>query len=199
MNRQKTKTIFRLTGLFLLTVAAFAFTGLVSGLTTPASDFEIKVDSFLKKYSADFVVSKENLDGTGQQHTVHNTIWTKKITLKSRAPIKNNYNQTSYQRLYLAFYKFADNNRSKAAMDSLLNCFGGDCGKIKWGAEGQSSKTTPCIFIFNETEIISCHINCERENGDWTKYKHDIELYFGSKSSSIMETGCGGPINFKKF
>ena len=186
----------------MLTAATFAFSGLANGQTVTISDFQVKVDCFLKKYSADFVVSKDNLDGTGQQFTLDTKTkptWTMKVTLKSKAPLDENYNQTVYQRLYFAFYKFDNEKQCTEALDSLLNCFGGDCGKIKWNVSGQSSKTIPCVYLINETEIISCHINCSTQNDFWTKFKHDFKMTFGNSVTAIMETGCGGPIEFKKF
>ncbi len=181
----------------LILIIAFIFIGLTSG----SSDFENKINGFLKNYSADFVLSKkDNLEGTGQQFALEkiNPTWKRKITLKSKVTIQNKYKQPSYERLYLAFYKFEDQKQCTAAMDTLLNCFGGDCFKIKWGVTGQTAKTTPCLYIFNETEIISCHISCETENEFWPKFKRDLEVHFSHGAYKVLEAGSGGPLNFRE-
>ena len=194
-------TMLRAT-LIILTLATFVLTGMTGRQQTAATDFQAKVDSFVKNYSADFTISKDNLDGAGQQYTLDtrtNPTWKKKVTLKSKTSFVNNYKQTVYQRLYLSFYQYETDKQCTAALDSLMNCFGGDCGKLKWGVSGQSAKTIPCIYLISEKEIVACHINCEHQNDFWTKFKHDLEITFGNGTSAIIESGCGGPINFKKF
>ena len=164
-------------------------------------DFQTKVDSFLKKYLADFSISKDNLNGSGQGYDFEDKtkpIWVKRITLKCKTSFVNNYPQTVYQRLYLSFFQYKSDKQCTAALDSLLNCFGGMCTKLQWDVKGQSAKTIPCIYLFNEKEIVACYINCEHQNDFWIKFKHDIEMTFSNGASRVMETGCGGPINFKK-
>ena len=84
-------------------------------------------------------------------------------------------------------------------MESLLNCYGTDCGKLKWGEEGKSLKTTPSIYLINNKEIIVCKIHCDHTNDFWTKFKNELTTKFGCGTSRIIDAGCGGPINFRKF
>lgn len=83
-------------------------------------------------------------------------------------------------------------------MDSFLNCLETDCSKIKWGDNGKSIKATPTIYLINEREIIVCKIQCEHKNDFWTTFKHDLTTTFGNGTYRTIDTGCGGPINFKK-
>ncbi len=172
----------------------------ISKQPTVTSNFQVKVESFLKMFSDDFSPSKENLIGTGQGYDFENKtnpIWTKRITLKSKTSFVNNYQQTVYQRLYFSFFQYENSKRTLTALDSLLNCFGGACTKLKWDAKSQSAKTIPCIYLINEKEIVACYINCEHQNDFWMKLKDEIEKTFSNGTSRVMETGCGGPINFK--
>ena len=185
----------------ILPILTFALTSLTSKQDELASDFQMSVDRFVKKYSADHTISKENLDGAGQQYALDTRTkptWSKKMTLKSKTSFINKYNQKVYQRLYLSFYRYDKDQQCTAALDSLLNCFGGLCGNIKWGVKGQSAKTIPCIYIINEREIVACHVNCEQVNDFWATFKQDLTATFGNTTSRIIDTGCGGSINFNK-
>jgi len=186
----------------LLTLTTFVLTGMTARQQNATIDFQAKVDRFEKKYLANYTISKENLDGTGQQYTLDTKsqpIWRKKTTLKGKTSFRFNTKQRAYQRLYLSFYQYETSTQRSAALDSLLNCFGGGSGKLVWGVNGKSAKTSPCIYIINEKEIVACHIDYSYQNGIWEKFKYDLEKSFGNESSGIIESGCGGPINFRAF
>lgn len=127
-----------------------------------------------------------------------NASWSKTITLKQKKAFKNKYNQSVYQRLFLGFYQYTTNKECSAALDSLLNCFGTDCGTLKWGDNDKAIKTTPTIYLINDKEIVVCKIHCEHTNDFWTTFKHYLEMTFSSKNSGIIEAGCGGQIRFRK-
>ena len=170
------------------------------GQTSTTSVFETNADNWLKLYTANFDLVPGNLNGTGQQAVmdrVKSVSWTKKITMKSKATIQDKNDKTTNLKLYIAFYEFADGNSCSSAKDSVLNCFGGECTKIKWGTDGQCAKTIPCIYIFNAKEIISCQVSCEEKNNYWTYIKSDLEKAFATQGSKILESDCGGPITFR--
>ena len=193
--------------LLILTLSIFVFGGLTSKIETPKSDFEFKVENFLKKYSSDFSESPErllkNYNDLVLDSKVKN-VWSKSVTLKSKTSFVNSNKQIVFQRLYLGFYQFSSSSSSKAysatsVVDTLLNCFGSECQKIKRGINGQSVKTSPVFYLLNENEIIVCHIACEHSNDFWATFKHDLKMTFGNDASTIIDVGCGGPINFNKF
>ncbi len=185
----------------LLGLMIFANTNLIYGQTDTKSAFETKVDNYLKLYSANFDISNEKITGTGKQFLpdkIASLAWSRRAALVSKATIQDKKGVTTNLRLYFSFYRFNDNKQCKAAMDSLLNCFGKDCVKIKWDVPMQSVNTDPVIFIFNEMEIISCQITCDQENDYWHRFTPDMAKSFGETGSGIMEAGCGGPVTFKK-
>ena len=186
----------------ILTILTFALTSFTSEQDASAADFPASVDNFLKKYSADFsVVSETYLGNNGNDFILDKTetTWYKSVTLKNKKSFKSKYNQTVYQRLFLGFYQYDTEEQCSAALDSLLNCFGTDCGKIKWGDDVKAIKTTPIVYLINEKTIIFCKIHCEHTDNFWTTFKHDLIMTFGNGASGIIEAGCGGPINFRKF
>jgi hypothetical protein len=94
------------------------------------------VDSFIKKYSADFATVNEIFDRNGNDFILDKkvrTSWSKIVTLERKTTFKNIYDQTVYQRLYLGFYQYDTDKQCSAAEDSLLNCFGTDCDSFSWG------------------------------------------------------------------
>lgn len=170
------------------------------GSISPAN-FKSKVDSFLKKYSPNFSLSYERYVSNSNDYNLDSRVksfWNKSATLKNKIPYTNSFNQKVYQRLYLGFYEYDTKSNCSAALDSLLNCFGGECQKISWGANGQMAKTPPFVYLINEREIIVCHIACEHNNNFWTIFKHDMLMTFGNGTSRIIDMDCGGPINFNE-
>ena len=194
------KTIRLQKAIFLIVVISFILSNSVNGQTAVISDFETKVDNYIKLYLPNFDISNENPSESRMLFIIDSlksTVWTRKVTLKSKQTIQDKNGQTTNLRLNLSFYNFEDSKKCKDAMNVLLNCFGGDCGKIEWGTPGQTAKTTPCVFVFNEREIITCSISCEQENGYWNGFKEDLIKTLREDPAKIMEAGCGGPITFK--
>ncbi|MFM9947251.1 MAG: hypothetical protein ACKV1O_04875 [Saprospiraceae bacterium] len=186
----------------ILLILTFAFTSLSSKRDKPATDFQTSVDRFVKKYSTDFRTVTETFNSDGNDFILDKkvkTSWNRTATLKRKTAFKNEYGQTVYQRLFLGFYQYDTDKQCAAALDSLLNCFGTDCGKIKWGDNGIKLKTTPILYLKNEKEIIVCKIKCEHSNDFWTTFKHDLTATFCNGTSGIIDAGCGGPVNFRKF
>jgi hypothetical protein len=169
--------------------------------TSTKENFKTKTEKFVKKYSAEYSVSADNLYKSGFQYTLDNKTkhsWTKKETLKCKKSFKNKYNQTSYQRLYFAFYHYDTQQNGKAAFDSLTNCFPSQCVKIEQNKNIKAHKTIPAIYIINITEIITCHIGCEQIQDNWANIQKDLIDTFGDAQSIIITTGCGGPIEWQK-
>jgi hypothetical protein len=186
----------------IFTILTFALTSFTSNQDEPAIDFPESVDSFIKKYSADFSEVPQTHNLESNDFVLDNkviTTWNKTVTLKRKKSFKNKYDQTVYQRLFLGFYQYDTEKQCSAALDSLLNCFGTDCCKIKWGDNIKGFKTTPRVYLINEKTIITCKIYCEHVDNFWITFKHDLIMTFGNESSIIIDAGCGGPINFRKF
>ena len=180
----------------------FALTSLTSKQDKLATDFETNIDSFIKKYSTAFTTVAETFNADGNDIILDKKVktkWSKTATLKGGTAFKNKYDQVIYQRLFLGFYQYETGKQCSAALDSLLNCFGTDCAQLKWGDNGKSLKTIPAVYLINEREIIVCKIHCEHVNDFWTTFKHDLAMTFGNGASVIIDAGCGGPVNFRKF
>ena len=161
---------------------------------------ELKSQKFLSKYYPTYKESRETLDGSGYQCTLDkrtNPKWTKKITLKCKESFINKYNQTSYQRLFFAFYEYADYDTGEAAIDSLLNHFPNDDFKIKKNKNMEGLKAIPAIYILNRKEIITCHVHCLQTWNNWENIKNEIIDAFANAESNIITTGCGGPLEWK--
>lgn len=182
----------------ILTISSICF--LAFRQTSTSDNFKTKTETFLKKYSADYSVSPDNLDGSGYQwvldtKTKHS--WTKKQTLKCNKSFINKYQQTSYQRLFFAFYQYNTEQNCKTAFDTLINHFPGDGYKIKQGTNIKALKTIPAIYLINKTVIITCHIYCEQLQDNWSSIQKDIIDTFGDTPSIIITTGCSGPLEWK--
>ena len=170
----------------------------VHGQATNKSEFENKIDNYLKLYLANFDFTSEKIDGTDRVIETTKPSWVKKGSLVSKATIQDKNGETTKLKLNFSFYHYENSIKSKAAMDSILNCFGGECTKLSWGVKDQSAKTPPCIFIFKEKEIISCFVSCEQKNNYWTLFIPDLEKTFSSAGSKVLESDCGGPIVFRE-
>ena len=184
-----------------LCVSIFILTSLTSNKITSGSTFKGEVDSFLEKYSAGFSAIPERYNSFGNDYILDTKVmssWKKIVTLKSKIKFENNYKQIVSQRLFLGFYKYENKVKCSAALDSLLACFGNDCAKIKWGEQVSSLKATPSIYIVNDSEIIVCHIRCEQINNSWEIFKDELIHTFGEENSGVIESGCGGPVEFRK-
>ena len=188
----------------IFTILTFALTSFTSNQDEPEIDFPTSVDSFIKKYSADFSVVSKTYNSESNDFVLESKVintWNKTVTLKRKKSFKNKYDQTVYQLLFLGFYQYDTEKQCSAALDSLLNCFGTDCGKIEWGGGDNIKyfKTTPRVYLINEKTIITCKIYCEHTDDFWTTFKYDLIMTFGNGASGIIEAGCGGPIYFRKF
>lgn len=186
----------------LLLFLSFTMSSLSSKEDEPEMGFKQRIEGFINKYSQDYTAIAESFHVGGNDIILDNkvkTSWDSTITLKSRTSFRNKYDQTVYQRLYLGFYQYETENQCLNALDSLLNCFGTDCGQVKWGENGTSLKTSPAIYLINQKEIIVCKIHCEHANDFWTSFKNDLVIIFGNRASGIIETGCGGPVSFREF
>ncbi len=179
--------------LLTLTTTCVAIAG---DTRTKDISFADRVAKYLQKLTSYRVVRNENLNGTGQSTPVENAVWAKQVTLKAKETTRNIYHQRTYQRLFFSFYQFADSTQCAAARDSILRCFSGSGTTVVWGVAQQSAKSIPCIYIFNPTEIIICHIHCEQESGTWSTHKRNLRTHFESAGGRTMEVGCGGPFAF---
>jgi hypothetical protein len=125
----------------ILLISTFALISVTSKQGIPATDFQTGVESFIKKYSADFATVDETFNRDGNDFILDKkvrTSWSKIVTLERKTTFKNIYDQTAYQRLYLGFYQYDTNKQCSAAVDSLLNCFGTDCDSFSWGENCKS-------------------------------------------------------------
>jgi hypothetical protein len=184
------KTVFLIT--LLLFLSGF-------NLNKENQDFKTNVEEFIESFSEEFSLSNETLTGTGYQYffeTKTNPVWKKKITLKNKKPMKNKYNQTTYQKLYFGFYEFKNESEVKKTFDGFTNCFPPECVKLEKGEYIEALKHIPAIYIFNQNTIVTCHIGCEHLDNNWEGIKKSLLEKFSSNEATIISTGCGGPIEW---
>lgn len=166
------------------------------------SDFEIKVDSFLKKLDGKYNVSSERFSNSKlNENTLEKlkySTWSKTVTYKCKNSFRNHYKQKIYQRFYLGFHEYDTKEKCDTAFDKVMNCLGTDCQKITWGDGKYGLKTTPFIYVKTEKQIVFCKIHCEHTNAFWEEFKKQIEQEFKTEKFKIIIAGCGGPLIFKK-
>ncbi len=183
-------------------ILAILFLGLLSFKPANFSDdFKIKTETFLKKYEKDYSNSNETLPANGYQRTLDETkhSWIKKETLKSKKSFINLYDQVAYQRLYFAFYEYPNEETAKAAWNRLATCFPLMCDSVITRKYIKVLQTIPAVYIFNNSEIITCHVSCEQEFENWKNIQEDIVKTFSDSLSKVIITGCGGPLEWKQF
>jgi hypothetical protein len=199
MNPGTLKSIFQWKLFALIALSTVVVVNKTNGQPDLKSAFETKVDNYLKLYAANFDITNEKNTNTGKQFTpdkLPSLTWVRKAALKSKATIQDKKGQTTNLKLNFSFYHFDDNRQCKAAMDSMLNCFGKGCVKIQWDVPVQSVHTDPVVIIFNETEIISCQVSCEQENNYWHLFTPDLIKTFSESSSHTLQAGCDGQVTF---
>lgn len=187
-------------GIVTLFILTFAITSLIGSQGKNSKSIETNVENFIKKYASKFSVVAEKFNRVSNDGVLNEkveTTWKKNITLKCKTLFKNKYNQKVYQRLFLGFYQYENEKLCSSALDSLLNCMGTDCAKLKWGEEQRGFKTTPCLYLINEKEIIVCKIHCEHSNNFWVEFKNDLISTFRSDKTRVIDVGCGGHASFK--
>lgn len=184
----------------LLFLLPFTFSCLKSGNENLTNNFQTKLESFVKKYSKNFSAVTERFNPASNDGVLNEkveTAWKENVTLKCKSYFKNKYNQKVYQRLFLGFFQYESEKLCSSALDSLLNCMGTDCAKLKWGDEERGFMTTPCFYLIGEKQIIVCKIHCEHLNNFWVEFKNDLLSTFRSDKTRVIDVGCGGYASFK--
>lgn len=106
----------------ILLILTFALTSLTSKQDNLTTDFQTSIDSFIKKYSANFTTVTETYHSDGNDFVLDKkgkNSWNKTITLKCKTFFKNKYDQTVYERLFLGFYQYDIDKQCSAALDRL--------------------------------------------------------------------------------
>ena len=116
----------------------------------------------------------------------------KRVTIKANNTHsnKNSYNKTVYSRIHIWQFDFASKEKCGQAIDSLLNCFPNDCGKIKRNND-QGLKITPSIWILTDTKIYIAKTACEQVDEKWTDFKKKFTASFSDNETEIIVTECG--------
>ena len=185
----------------ILTILTIILTSFTVNKQTEKTDFEMKVERFIKGLKTDFEESPERfLNSKHNDFTLEtktNSTWNKTLTLKNKKTFKNHYDQTVKQRLYLGFHDFETEEKCNQAFDTLMKCLGTDCQTVNWGDEKTGLKTTPFIYLKTEKQIVFCKISCEHINDFWEDIKRLLEEDFKTEEYKIITADCGGPLTFK--
>ncbi|MBN2681053.1 MAG: hypothetical protein JXR58_00970 [Bacteroidales bacterium] len=91
-------------------------------------------------------------------------------------------------------YKFEDETKCNITFEKWLDCFGGECDKIKVGENKKAIKMPPMYVIKNNEEIIVLKYLCEHQENNWSDFKSNMFLWFGNENSKVINIACGGPL-----
>ncbi|MEO5571513.1 MAG: hypothetical protein ABIT08_13380 [Bacteroidia bacterium] len=144
-------------------------------------DFKEKVDSFVKKYSADFSInndwySKSFLESTIEYNSNYNGIWKRGLTFKKMVT-DSNINQTSELRIRVFFYQFETEKECVAVQDSLYD--------LLLNPKSAISKTYSVLLC--DKEIVGCFLS--HGKGDlWIKFKEQLLNTFGISRCPLIQT-----------
>jgi hypothetical protein len=185
--------------IILLLILAFVLLSLTNRLNETTTKFRSKVDHYVNSLSPNFLISSETLSAFGNNivlNTKVRTKWKKEVTLVHKAKVENEW--ITYPKLYYGFYQYSNKNKCSIALDSLLNCFGNDCAKIKWNNENVHISSMPSIYIINDTEIIVCKVQPTYEYDFWNSTKSELLNKFKKEISRIIRINHKGVISFEK-
>ena len=123
------------------------------------------------------------------------TKWKKEVSLEHKTNVEND--RTRYPKLYYGFYQYSNKNKCSIALDSLLNCFGNDCIKIKWNNEKEHISSMPSIYIINDNEIIVCKVQPTYEYDFWNSIQSQLLYKFKKDNSKIIRIDHKRIISFE--
>lgn len=171
------------------TVATILILGIVTAFqieqeTTITNFTKTQLDKFkiIRNFKTDYSVNPtEGLDSRRTE-----------ITLKAKKSHVNerSYYKTVYTRIRMCQIDFKTEAACERGKDKLLNCFGGDCQKIKRQVN-QSAKVTPSMYILGKTSIVIAEIYCEHADQTWTDFTKEFAEAFADTDTEIILTGCG--------
>jgi hypothetical protein len=160
--------------------------------------FRNNVDNYLNSLSANFKISSETLSVLGNGRLLNTKVrtnWQKEVSLEHKPNFEND--RTKYPKLYFGFYQYSNKNKCSIALDSLLNCFGNDCTKIKWNNEEVHISSMPSIYIINDNEIIVCKVQPTHEYDFWNSTQSELLNKFKKESSRIIRIDHKGVVSFE--
>ncbi len=158
-----------------------------------------RLDSFILLHQTQYTQSNDRHFGTNNSPALSSskTLWSKNITLKSRELVANVYKQSAFQQFYMTFNEYGSSAECSAAKDSLMGYIRKE-SSAEWGDSGKTMKTTPFLYIINETTIISCFVSCEQADKTWDNLQQEMLLFFGTAHPTTIKSGCGGPLTFSR-
>jgi hypothetical protein len=162
------------------------------------ADFKENVENYINSLSPNFIATNETFSGVGKAVFLNTKVrakWKKEISLEHKPNAAND--RTEYPKLYYGFYQFVSKKKCKLALDSLLNCFGNDCVKIKWGESKDYISTCPSIYIINDYEILVCKTQPTYEVEFWYSIVSELKNKFEKATSRIIVIDQKGVISFE--
>ena len=182
----------------ILLISTFVLFSMTHRLNETTTKFRTKVDNYINSLSPNFMISSETLSVLGNNivfNTKVATKWKKEVSLEHKMNVEND--RTKYPKLYYGFYQYTNKNKCSNALDSLLNCFGNDCIKIKWNNEQEFVSSMPSIYIINDNEIVVCKVQPTYEYDFWNSIQSQLIYKFKKDRSKIIRIDHKGVISFE--
>jgi hypothetical protein len=167
-------------------------------LNETTTKFRTKVDIYINSLSPNYMISSETISVLGNDialNTKVRTKWKRDVSLEHKTNVENE--RTKYPKLYYGFYKYSNKNKCSIALDSLLNCFGNNCIKIKWNNEQEYISSMSSIYIINDSEIIVCKVQPTYEHDFWNSVQSELKNKFAKENSRIIRVDHKGLVSFQ--
>jgi hypothetical protein len=157
--------------------------------------FQNKVQEHVKLYDKAYEFSDETVSYQGALADIQLTDWAGTVTLKSRQVYHDSKKKAYRKRLFFSFYYYNDNSKVEKVLDSLHHCYPPNCEKITKATKKIAPSGTESIYIFNEHDIASLHVNCAELPADWKEMKKTFINGFKEKSCYIVSCDCDGNVS----
>ncbi|MBN4056800.1 hypothetical protein JYU19_00660 [bacterium AH-315-J21] len=175
---------------FLLAVALVVVTAKLS-----VSQLRNKTESFIESQSDRYVIIEiDESDYLYKRFSIlrDSAVSASSFLLKAKTTHsnENNYFLNSYQRVGCFVFEFSNLTTCKSAIDSVFTCFPNDCLRVQAG-KPIGIKTTPSVYIINDTSIIILRTGCGDVDENWDKLVVDASKQFATNESIIALARCG--------
>lgn len=119
-----------------------------------------------------------------------------KVEFKSKTEVEYGKDKMVTPRADFFYYSFADSTKTKNAFYNWLDCFGGECDKVKLNEDFKSLKMPPAFAVVYDTIIVVANYRCEDAKFNWKPFEKSIIGEFGKNYRHKFSVGCGGPLTW---
>lgn len=184
--------------IIILLISTFVLLSMTNKHNKATTKFRTKVENYINSLSPSYKISSETMSVLGNDiilNTKVRTKWKKEISVEHNPNAEND--KTKYPKMYYGFYQYSNKNKCSIALDSLLNCFGNDCIKLKWSNEQEYFSSMLSIYIINDSEIIVCKVQPTYEHDFWNSVQSEFKNKFAKENSRIIKVDHNGLVSFQ--